>query len=113
MRRMEKITGRSDEMLIIRGVNLFPTQIEELILEDERLSPHYILELRKEGPLDALEVRVEARLDAANQATRAASAAALSGKIKNRIGISGAVTVTEPGEVERSAGKARRIRDLR
>ncbi|MEZ5931083.1 MAG: phenylacetate--CoA ligase PaaK [Alphaproteobacteria bacterium] len=113
MRRMEKITGRSDDMLIIRGVNMFPTQIEELILEDQKLSPHYILELRKQGPLDVLEVIVEARPDAADEGTRAASSSALSAQIKDRIGISGTVTVTEPGEVERSVGKAKRIRDLR
>ncbi|MGI9500040.1 MAG: phenylacetate--CoA ligase PaaK [Geminicoccaceae bacterium] len=113
MRRMEKITGRSDDMLIIRGVNLFPTQIEELILEDDRLSPHYILELWKDGPLDALEIIVEARVDAADPATRSTSASTLSHHIKARIGISSTVTVAAPGEVERSGGKARRIRDLR
>lgn len=113
MRRMEKITGRSDDMLIIRGVNLFPTQIEELILEDDRLSPHYMLELRKDGPLDALEVFVESRADASDGDTRSASASTLANQIKARIGISAAVTVTEPGDVERSGGKAQRIRDLR
>ena len=113
MRRMEKITGRSDDMLIIRGVNLFPTQIEELILEDARLSPHYVLELRKEGALDALEVIVEARADAADEATRSVTAADLSHHIKSRIGISSAVKVAEPGKVERSGGKAKRVRDLR
>ncbi|MDH3659517.1 MAG: phenylacetate--CoA ligase [Alphaproteobacteria bacterium] len=113
MRRMEKITGRSDDMLIIRGVNLFPTQIEELILADQRLSPHYILELRKDGPMDTLEVIVEARADAADEATRSATAAELAHHIKSSIGISSAVTVAAPGEVERSGGKAKRIRDLR
>ena len=113
MRRMEKITGRSDDMLIIRGVNLFPTQIEELILGDARLSPHYVLELRKEGPLDALEVIVEARADAADELTRKAASADLAHHIKSRIGISSAVTVAEPGQVERSGGKAKRVRDLR
>ena len=113
MRRMEKITGRSDDMLIIRGVNLFPTQIEELILEDDRLSPHYLLELRKDGPLDALEVVVEARVDAADDGARSAAAADLTHHIKSRIGISSTVTVAEPGKVERSGGKAKRIHDLR
>jgi len=113
MRRMEKITGRSDDMLIIRGVNLFPTQIEEMIFQDDRLSPHYLLELRKEGPLDRLDVIVEARLDAAEQATRSDAATALAERIKSRIGISSRVSVTEPGKVERSGGKAKRIHDLR
>ena len=113
MRRMEKITGRSDDMLIIRGVNLFPTQIEELILEDERLSPHYLLEISKDGPLDALAVIVEARTDAADDTTREAAADTLAGHIKSRIGIASAVTVAAPGEVERSGGKAKRVRDLR
>jgi phenylacetate-CoA ligase len=113
MRRMEKITGRSDDMLIIRGVNLFPSQIEELILEDERLAPHYILELRKDGPLDQLDVIVEARPDAADDQTRGSSGSSLAEKIKSRIGVSTVVTVAEPGKVERSIGKAKRIRDLR
>lgn len=113
MRRMEKITGRSDDMLIIRGVNLFPTQIEELILEDTRLSPHYVLELRKDGPLDALDVIVEAKPDAADEATRTDAASALAHQIKSRIGIRSRAFVNEPGTVERSAGKAKRIRDLR
>ncbi len=113
MRRMEKITGRSDDMLIIRGVNLFPSQIEELILESQRLSPHYILELGKDGPLDTLKVVVEARADAADETARSEAAAELAHNVKSRIGISSAVTVAEPGSVERSGGKAKRIRDLR
>ena len=113
MRRMEKITGRSDDMLIIRGVNLFPSQIEELILENERLSPHYVLELGKDGPLDTLKVIVEARADTADGTTRSKAAADLSHHIKSRIGISSAVIVAEPGKVERSGGKAKRIQDLR
>ncbi|MGI9437043.1 MAG: phenylacetate--CoA ligase PaaK [Geminicoccaceae bacterium] len=113
MRRMEKITGRTDDMLIIRGVNLFPTQIEELILDDQRLSPHYILELQKDGPLDALKVIVEAAPDAADGPSRAAASSALSEQIKSRIGITSTVAVVEPGQVERSGGKAKRIVDLR
>jgi phenylacetate-CoA ligase len=100
-------------MLIIRGVNLFPTQIEELILENKRLSPHYVLELRKDGPLDSLEILVEARTDAADHSMRSLSATALSSEIKAKIGISSIVTVTAPGDIERSGGKAKRIRDLR
>ncbi len=113
MRRMEKITGRSDDMLIIRGVNLFPSQIEELLLQEERLSPHYVLELGKDGPLDTLNVIVEARKESADAPTRSAAAADLAHHIKSRIGVSTSVTVAEPAEVERSGGKAKRIRDLR
>lgn len=113
MRRMEKITGRSDDMLIIRGVNLFPTQIEELILRDDRLSPHYILEVRRDGPLDTLKVIVEAKAVAAEGALRKAASTALGGAIKAMIGVTSDVAVVEPGAVERSGGKAKRIVDLR
>lgn len=113
MRRMEKITGRSDDMLIIRGINLFPTQIEELILGDERLSPHYILEVRRDGPLDVLKIVAEAKTEAGDEASRAAASTALAEMVKNRIGVSSEVLVVAPGEVERSAGKAKRILDLR
>ena len=113
MRRMEKITGRSDDMLIIRGVNLFPTQIEELILQDDRLSPHYILEVRRDGPLDTLKVIVEAKTTAADEAIRTAAGSALDQAIKSTIGVSSEVAVAEPGQVERSGGKAKRIVDLR
>jgi len=113
MRRMEKITGRSDDMLIIRGVNLFPTQIEELILKDPRLAPHYVLEIRREKRLDELKVIVEAKADAATPGTRAAAGEELVRHIKSRIGVTSEVAVVAPGEVERSLGKARRIIDLR
>jgi phenylacetate-CoA ligase len=113
MRRMEKVTGRSDDMLIIRGVNLFPTQIEELILADARLAPHYVLEVRRERRLDALKVVVEAKSEAAQAATQAAAGAELVQHIKSRIGLTTEVVVVEPGTVERSLGKARRVVDLR
>jgi phenylacetate-CoA ligase len=113
MRRMEKITGRSDDMLIIRGVNLFPTQIEELILKDPRLAPHYVLEIRREKRLDEIKVIVEAKADAATPGTRAAAGEELVRHIKSRIGVTSEVAVVAPGEVERSLGKARRIIDLR
>ena len=87
MRRMEKVTGRSDDMLIIRGVNVFPTQIEEILLKDERLSPHYFLEVRREGRLDDLTVVVEAKAGVGDEATRAAAGQDLAGHIKSRIGI--------------------------
>jgi phenylacetate-CoA ligase len=101
MRRMEKITGRSDDMLIIRGVNVYPSQIEELILKQKGLSPHYVLELSKHGPLDHLTVIVEGE----ESATRA-----LKGHIKANIGISADVRI---GAVERSIGKAKRVIDKR
>jgi phenylacetate-CoA ligase len=113
MRRMEKITGRSDDMLIIRGVNLFPTQIEELILADPRLAPHYVLEVRRERRLDELKVVVEAKADAAAPGTRATAGEELARHIKSRIGVTSEVAVVAPGEIERSLGKARRIIDLR
>jgi phenylacetate-CoA ligase len=113
MRRMAKVAGRSDDMLIIRGVNLFPTQVEELILEDARLTPHYLLEVRREGRLDALKVVVEARADAADPDTRTAAGAALVSHIKSRIGVTTEVAVALPGAVDRSLGKAKRIIDLR
>jgi len=101
MRRMEKITGRSDDMLIIRGVNVFPSQIEELILKQPGLSPHYVLELTKDGPLDHLAVIVEGDN---------AAAAQLQQHIKSYVGISSEVRV---GAVERSIGKAKRVIDKR
>ena len=113
MRRMEKVTGRSDDMLIIRGVNLFPTQIEEIVLQDARLSPHYRLEVRRSGRLDELTVIVEAKVDAAGGETRESAGRDLALHIKSRIGVSSNVKVTEPGSVERSIGKAKRIVDLR
>ncbi|MGH6899196.1 MAG: phenylacetate--CoA ligase PaaK [Geminicoccaceae bacterium] len=113
MRRIEKITGRSDDMLIIRGVNLFPTQIEELILADPRLSPHYALEVRRTRRLDELKVIVEAKPDAADAGTRAAARKEVAQRIKSRIGLTAEVAVVEPRQVERSLGKAKRIIDLR
>ncbi len=113
MRRMQRVTGRNDDMLIIRGVNLFPPFIEEIVLEDERLTPHYYLEVRRPGRLDELTVVVEAKPAAADDGTRQAAARDLVGRIRSLIGISSKVTVGEPGSIERSAGKAKRIVDLR
>ena len=113
MRRMQKVTGRSDDMLIIRGVNLFPSRVEEILLQDERLSPHYCLEVRRSGRLDELTVIVEARTGAADEGTRDAAGRELAGQIKSRIGITSGVEVREPESLERSMGKARRIVDLR
>jgi phenylacetate-CoA ligase len=116
MRRMGRITGRSDDMLIIRGVNVFPTQIEELITKQSKLAPHYVLEVRREGRLDTLDVVVEARGDLSaplNDAERAAEAKALEHSVKSYIGVTTKVKVVEPGKVERSQGKAKRVIDLR
>ena len=110
MRRMEKITGRADDMIILRGVNVFPTQIEELILESNRLAPHFQIELTKDGQMDKMKVKVE-RMPAESDAQDLGSA--LKKRIKDTIGISVSVEVGEPGTVERSKGKARRVIDLR
>src|SRR5471032_3029416 len=112
MRRMQKITGRSDDMMIIRGVNVFPSQIEELILKQHALAPHYHIVLTKEGPLDALTVRVEARSDA-TQAALVGANAALVHAIKAFIGTSADVLVLPVGGIERSVGKAKRVVDQR
>jgi phenylacetate-CoA ligase len=109
MRRMEKITGRSDDMLILRGVNLFPTQVEELILQTPGLSPHFQLVLTRPNRLDQLTVRVEARPDA----PRSRVAEDLARLVKENIGLSVEVDVVEPGTIERSQGKAQRVLDLR
>ena len=113
MRRMDKITGRSDDMLIIRGVNMFPSQIEELILRDKALAPHYQLEVSRDGPMDAVKILVEAREGGADAEARAAAGQALQHAIKVNVGISTRVIVQEPGAVARSEGKARRVVDLR
>jgi phenylacetate-CoA ligase len=112
MRRMEKITGRTDDMIILRGVNLFPTQIEELILRTPALSPHFQCVLSRAGRLDEMTVRVERRSDAPLEVA-AAAGADLAALIKNTIGVSVAVAVLEPDGVERSMGKMRRIIDER
>jgi phenylacetate-CoA ligase len=113
MRRMEKITGRSDDMLIVRGVNLFPTQVEELILRVAGLSAHFQLVLSRPNRLDELTVRVEARPDAASAEDRTRSEDALARLSKETIGGTAAVDVLEPDLIERSAGKAHRVLDLR
>ncbi len=112
MRRMEKVTGRGDDMMIVRGVNVFPTQIEELILRVPALSGHYQMVLTREGRLDAMAVHVEARPDAWG-VSAAAHEAALAHAIKEIVGISVRVVVEAPGAVERSLGKARRVVDRR
>jgi len=113
MRRMAKITGRSDDMLIVRGVNLFPSQVEEQILRDPRLSGHYVIELSRTGAMDDLLVRVEARAAAVNAAAEAEIAAELAKRLKGMCGLSASVEIALPGGIERSMGKARRVIDRR
>jgi phenylacetate-CoA ligase len=112
MRRMAKITGRSDDMLIVRGVNLFPSQVEEQILRDPVLTGHYVIELTRTGALDDLLVRVEARTVLEGKAAQR-SQAELVQRLKGMCGLSATVEVAAPGAVERSMGKARRVIDRR
>jgi len=112
MRRMQKVTGRTDDMIILRGVNLFPTQIEELILGVDGLSAQFQCVLDRPDRLDQLTVRVEARPDLAAE-LRVRAGATLREQIKNRIGVSVLVEVLEPDSIERSVGKARRLLDHR
>ena len=114
-RRMGKITGRSDDMLIIRGVNVFPSQIEELVLQEERLSPHYMLEVSREGRMDELAVMVELKPQYAHLGSdeQAAVKKHLAHRIKTLIGVSAAIRIQETGGIERSVGKAKRVIDKR
>ncbi len=113
MRRIEKITGRSDDMMILRGVNVFPTQIEEQLLKCAGLAPHFQIVLSRSGRLDDMTVHVEAMPHAGDVAQRAASAKELAHHIKSVVGVSTKIVVGDPDSVERSAGKARRIVDNR
>ncbi len=112
MRRIEKITGRSDDMLIIRGVNVFPTQVEELILRHPELVPHYQLEITRPRNLDEMAVFVE-RSPASGSADGDSAGAKLAHLIKSMIGVSADVRVVPPGTIERSLGKAKRVVDRR
>jgi phenylacetate-CoA ligase len=111
-RRMQKVTGRTDDMMIVRGVNVFPTQVEEQILGIEGLAPHYQCVLTRPGNLDELTVVVEAAGEV-DEATAARLGAGLAERVKNRIGVTARVEVIAPHGIERSQGKARRIRDER
>ncbi|UQI44946.1 phenylacetate--CoA ligase [Streptomyces sp. HU2014] len=111
-RRMEKVTGRSDDMIILRGVNLFPAQIEEAVLGIPGVAPHFQLRLTREGRMDRLTVRAEAR-PGATSAQRAAAAGELVRRVKDGIGVSVDVEIVDPETLERSVGKIKRIVDLR
>jgi phenylacetate-CoA ligase len=112
MRRLQRITGRSDDMLIVRGVNVFPSQIEELIVRDERLTPHYQLHLTRSGALDEVTLRVEAQ-PAVPAEQHAPCARALAHTIKSYAGVTMRVEVVAPGAIPRSQGKAVRVVDQR
>ncbi|NYH55513.1 phenylacetate-CoA ligase [Nocardiopsis arvandica] len=112
MRRMDKVTGRSDDMIILRGVNVFPTQIEEIVLGLDGLAPHFQLVLTKEGRLDRMAVRIEAAPDCAPE-RRVALSREIVATVKDKVGVSVTVDVVDPEQIERSVGKFRRIVDQR
>ncbi|GAB3272405.1 phenylacetate--CoA ligase PaaK [Microbacterium lacusdiani] len=112
MRRIEKITGRNDDMIILRGVNLFPTQIEEIALEIEHLTPHFILELTKRGRMDELTVKIECT-PGIEKETSEAAAKILQARVKERIGTTVDVVIVSTGSLPRSEGKYKRVYDLR
>jgi phenylacetate-CoA ligase len=116
MRRMERVKGRSDDMLIVRGVNVFPSQIEAALGKDERLSPHYVLELKRPDRLDELDVVVEIRPSLAGKFTADEIVAAehnVEHLIKAYVGVTAKARIVPPGTIERSQGKAKRVIDLR
>ena len=113
MRRMEKVTGRSDDMMILRGVNVFPTQIEEEVMATGGLAPYFQIELYTAGRMDAMRVFAEAAPDAADELSRTAAARMLVKRIKDHVGVSTEVEVGDPGSVVRSQGKAVRVVDNR
>ncbi len=113
MRRMEKITGRSDDMMILRGVNVFPTQIEEQLMSTGGLAPHFQIELYTSGRMDAMRVFVEINPDANDELSKTAAARMLTKRIKDNVGVSTEIVVGDPGAVARSQGKAVRVVDNR
>ena len=113
-RRMEKVTGRCDDMIILRGVNVFPSQIEEIVLRTPGVAPHFQLELTKHGRMDHLTVRAEARPDAAGDPrVREQAAASIVHGVKDGVGVTVEVRIEDPDTLERSAGKLQRFKDLR
>ncbi len=113
MRRMEKITGRTDDMIILRGVNVFPTQIEEQLLSIDGLAPYFQIELHRTGRMDAMRVHVEANSNSSDEVSKDAIARSLTKRIKDVVGISAQIVVGNPGTVARSEGKAKRVVDNR
>ncbi len=113
MRRMAKITGRSDDMMILRGVNVFPSQIEEQVMATGGLGPYYQIELYKSVRMDAMRVFVEASADSTDEMSKTAAARMLTKRIKDVVGVSTEIVVGDPGDVERSQGKAKRVIDNR
>ena len=113
MRRMEKVTGRSDDMIILRGVNIFPTQIEELVIQVKELAPYFQIELDKKGPLDTMRILVETTKESSMTDIRSNIKDSFIKKVKDTIGVNVEVIVGAPNSVERSQGKARRVIDLR
>jgi phenylacetate-CoA ligase len=111
-RRIQKITGRCDDMIILRGVNVFPTQIEEIVLRTPGVAPHFQIQLTRRGRLDHMTVRVEARPGTGPGQCEAAAGTIAKG-VKDGIGITADVTIVEPETLERSVGKIRRVKDLR
>ncbi len=111
-RRIEKITGRCDDMIILRGVNVFPSQIEEIVLGTPGVAPHFQLVLSRRGRMDHMALRVEARPDTAPP-LRATAATAIAQGVKDGVGVTVEVTVVDPGTLERSVGKIRRVVDQR
>ncbi|WP_030249228.1 phenylacetate--CoA ligase PaaK [Streptomyces violens] len=111
-RRIQKVTGRCDDMIILRGVNLFPSQIEEIVLRTPGVAPHFQLQLSRRGRMDHLTVRVEARADAGTEA-RAAAAASIAKGVKDGVGVTVSVDIVDPETLERSVGKLKRIVDVR
>jgi phenylacetate-CoA ligase len=111
-RRMAKVTGRSDDMIILRGVNLFPTQIEQIVLRTAGVAPHFELELTRRGRMDHLTVRAEAR-PGADPTQRARAAAAIATAVKDTIGLTIETVIVDPDTLERSTGKLQRVKDLR
>ncbi len=112
-RRMQRITGRTDDMMIVRGVNVFPTQIEEQLLKVDGLTPHYVCVLTRPGRMDEMTVRVEAHESGLDDSARRALASAAARLVKDNAGVTVTIEVCEPQALERSVGKAKRINDLR
>jgi phenylacetate-CoA ligase len=109
---MEKVTGRCDDMIILRGVNVFPSQIEEIVLRTEGVAPHFQLRLSRRGRMDELTVRAEARPDCGPE-LREAAAAAIARGVKDGVGVTVRVEIVAPETLERSVGKIRRVVDER